>query len=409
MRGFGAQRASSCYASCEQLENRSPDRRDDLYALACISYELLHGAHPFYLQHASTARGRGMTPARPIQLTGQQWRALRMGLAWRREGRNVSVERWIGRMHLKGASKQLPMLENLMAMPPPRRSWWRLALVIGCLTAAAIFALGLYQSPGMADLTGTWNSLRAALIGRAHPAAPAYTPAMSASPSVATVPAPTVAPAVQETATPAPKAEGVAPPSAAAPPSTPPAAAPAVPIAAAPAPKAEPAAPSAAAAPPSAPPAAPLAAPKAAPATPVAATASVPSRPAAKVAAATTPTAVAAASVARIELSADHYTVQPSDSAARILVRRSGGTRGEVRFVWWTENASASADLDFVAWGRRVARIPAGQGSITLLVPIIKDTTRNAARTFYVIIGEAGEGAKVGGITRAAVQLPGNG
>ena len=47
VRGFGAQRASSCYASCEQLENRTADRRDDLYSLACISYELLHGSHPF--------------------------------------------------------------------------------------------------------------------------------------------------------------------------------------------------------------------------------------------------------------------------------------------------------------------------------------------------------------------------
>ena len=85
VRGFGAQRAGSCYASGEQLEGRPPDRRDDLYSLACISYELLHGSHPFYLQHASTARGRGMTATRPIQLSGGQWRALRMGLAWRRE------------------------------------------------------------------------------------------------------------------------------------------------------------------------------------------------------------------------------------------------------------------------------------------------------------------------------------
>jgi hypothetical protein len=377
VRGFGAQRASSCYASCEQLENRPPDRRDDLYSLACISYELLHGSHPFNRHNASTARGRGLTPARPIQLSGPQWRALRMGLAWRREGRNVSIERWIERMHLRGASKRLPMLVDLMAMPPPRRSWGRLIFVVGCLAAAAIFALGLYHSPGMADLAGNWNTLRAALIGRAHPAAPASAPAMPAPPPVATIPAPTAAPAVQVAATPAPNAEPIAVPPAAAPES--------------------------------APPTAPLAAPKAAPAKPPAAIPSAPSRPATKATAATTPTAVAAATVARIELSADHYAVQPSDSAARILVRRSGGARGEVRFVWWTENASASADLDFVAWGRRVERIPAGQGSVTLLVPIIKDTTRNAARTFYVIIGEAGDGAKVGGITRAAVLLPGNG
>jgi len=43
------------------------------------------------------------------------------------------------------------------------------------------------------------------------------------------------------------------------------------------------------------------------------------------------------------------------------------------------------------------------------LVPIIKDATRNSARSFYVLIGEAGDSAKVGGTTRATVLLPGRG
>jgi hypothetical protein len=145
--------------------------------------------------------------------------------------------------------------------------------------------------------------------------------------------------------------------------------------------------------------------PKAAPTSTPAASASAPRETAAKPKAASD----AAAGPARIEFSADRYTVQPGDSAAHIQVRRSGGARGEVRFTWWTENASASADLDFVAWGRRVERIPAGQSSATLLVPIIKDATRNSARSFYVLIGEAGDGAKIGGPTRAAVLLPGTG
>ena len=100
---------------------------------------------------------------------------------------------------------------------------------------------------------------------------------------------------------------------------------------------------------------------------------------------------------------------QSGDSAARILVRRSGASKADAQFVWWTENATAVADLDFVSWGHRVERVPAGQSSTTLLVPIIKDATRNGARSFYVIIGETGDGAKVGGVTRAAVLLPGHG
>lgn len=130
--------------------------------------------------------------------------------------------------------------------------------------------------------------------------------------------------------------------------------------------------------------------------------------PAKIAAAAPAAAAPAIAGPARVGLSADHYAVQSGDSAARIVVRRSGAAKQDAQFVWWTENASAQADQDFVSWGRRVEHIPAGQNSATLLVPIIQDATRTSARTFYVIIGETADGAKVDGVTRAAVLLPGH-
>jgi predicted Ser/Thr protein kinase len=34
------------YASCEMLEQRPPDTRDDIYALSCMIYEMLSGRHP---------------------------------------------------------------------------------------------------------------------------------------------------------------------------------------------------------------------------------------------------------------------------------------------------------------------------------------------------------------------------
>ena len=433
VRGFGAQRATSCYASGEQLENLPPDRRDDLYSLACISYELLHGSHPFNWQNASTARGRRMSAARPIQLSSGQWRALRTGLAWRRDGRNLSIARWIGRMHLKGASKRLPMLEDLMAMPPPRRAWWPLILLVGCLAAAAIFAASLYRSPGTIDILGSWNALRTAVVDRIHLAAPVSAPAEYAAPPTEATPPPETAPAAPAAPSPPNSTEALAAAGAAAvqsaPTTVPPAPTPqAAPPAAlsAPAPQAE--APAAAAPAPApipapsafavrpAPPAAAVAASKSAPATP---------RPSSEqpkpktVAKATVPTAAQAAQASsgseasagpvQIGLTAEQYAVQPGDSAARILVRRSGSTRAEARFEWWTENGTAVADQDYVGWGRRVERIPAGQVSVTLLVPVIKDPTRNSARRFYVLIGEAGDSARVGGVTRAAILLPGQG
>lgn len=416
VRGFGAQRAASCYASCEQLEGRPADRRDDLYALACISYELLHGSHPFERQNASTARGRGMTPVRPIQLSGAQWRALRLGLAWRREGRNLSVARWIGRMHLGSASKRLPLLVDLMAMPPPRRSWWRPVLVLGCLAAAAAFALSTYRSTGMIDFSVEWNRLRTALTARVHPAAPLSAVLAPSAPPATALPLPASEPAAQEAAPSTPEAKVFAAPEAQAPQPAP-AAEPVAPtpkplpsaVADAPQPAqfAAPVAPSPSpteslAPPPHpTPPASTLASSSAARTKPTPeAKPSIPSPSAAKGADAPAP-----ATGARIELTSDHYAVQASDSAAHILVRRTGSTRGEARFVWWTENASASADQDFVSWGRRTQRIGAGQSTVTLLVPIIKDPARSAPRKFYVLIGAQDDSAKLGAITRATVQL----
>ena len=119
--------------------------------------------------------------------------------------------------------------------------------------------------------------------------------------------------------------------------------------------------------------------------------------------------AAATATPTRIGLSADRYAVAPGDSAARIVVRRSGNLQGEASFVWWTEVDSAKADVDFIAWGHRTEKIPAGHNSVTLLVPIINDATRTAPRSFRVVIGEAGNGASLGATTRATVQLPGKG
>jgi hypothetical protein len=110
---------------------------------------------------------------------------------------------------------------------------------------------------------------------------------------------------------------------------------------------------------------------------------------------------------ARIELHSDQYTVLPGQTAARIEVRRRGSLDADVSFVWWTEAASAKADRDFISWGRRSEQIPAGRDSATLLVPIVSDATRHDSRVFYVIIGEPGGSAELGGNYRASVLLAG--
>ena len=60
--------ATPAYASCEQLEGQPADPRDDLYALACIAYQLLAGRHPFDGRSSLQARALRLRPTRPRAL-----------------------------------------------------------------------------------------------------------------------------------------------------------------------------------------------------------------------------------------------------------------------------------------------------------------------------------------------------
>ncbi|MFL6673657.1 MAG: serine/threonine-protein kinase, partial [Massilia sp.] len=86
------------YASPEMLENREPDPRDDIYALGCITYELLTGNHPFNRLSAAQAREAGLRPLRPVGLGYRQWRALKGALEFSREARTPTVNRFLQQM-----------------------------------------------------------------------------------------------------------------------------------------------------------------------------------------------------------------------------------------------------------------------------------------------------------------------
>jgi hypothetical protein len=83
------------YASPEMLANEPPDPRDDVFALACIAYELLTGRHPFGRMPATEARKAGLKPSRPPALSNYQWRALQRGLSFDRDARTPSVARFV--------------------------------------------------------------------------------------------------------------------------------------------------------------------------------------------------------------------------------------------------------------------------------------------------------------------------
>jgi serine/threonine protein kinase len=106
------------YASCELLEGREADPRDDIFAVACLSYELLAGEHPFQHRRSTEARSMKITPSRPPGLSGRQWKMLAQGLAWDRADRPASLRDWLAELDLGRAPLgPMPHPEDSKASP----------------------------------------------------------------------------------------------------------------------------------------------------------------------------------------------------------------------------------------------------------------------------------------------------
>ena len=130
------------YACCELLEGEPADPRDDLYALACVAYELLAGEHPFEHRRSTEARALGITPRRPPGLSRHQWQTLATGLAWRRDSRSMPVHEWIANLKPGPAVPRLVRPQDLRIEDGSRRAAAR-RRAIALLAAAFVCLIGV--------------------------------------------------------------------------------------------------------------------------------------------------------------------------------------------------------------------------------------------------------------------------
>jgi serine/threonine protein kinase len=351
--GGNYRQATPAYASCEQLQGWCADPRDDIYALACLAYQLLSGKHPFDQRSALVARGRRMRPRRPAAIGGDAWRALRRGLSWSREQRSMTMEKWLDQIGVAEAAESLPPLSRLAAMPPPRHWPQRAAAAAVVLFSLGLAAFAVKRQAGVdwpRTLAGAhsawdsfWQQLQSPWDATESPAPPpahaAIKPVMPAVPATSTAAANPARPA----AAPGSRARAARVASVAE---------------------------------------APASAPEEALSAPV-----------------------VDAGPARVAFAASSYAVSGSEPAARIVVQRFGSTEGELSFSWWTEGASAQPDVDYASLGRRVEHIPSGVDKLTVYVPIISNPQRSRLSQFYVALGEAGSAATAAPSARATVTI----
>jgi serine/threonine protein kinase len=341
------------YASCDMLQGAPATVRDDIYALACVSYMLLTGRHPYHGKNALEARAARLAPRRPTGLSTRQWRALRDGLRFERERRPGDMQDWLDQWHLPAEPAPIPTLAALTTPPVHTRgpTGWLTLAMIALVAAVSWWALD-NSDPVTRAAAHVWNGI----MGDSGAQATANSPA----PPLSTQ-SPVAAPPVQ---------------------------------------------------PPPAPQPAKVAAPKSAVPGTVVQTArkSVLPMPAptdVRGTDALTPTSPAPhPSLARLEMGVDAVDVAPFSNVASVPVQRRDSYRSNVSFTWWTEPGTAKPGQDFVPVNSRVEYLVGGDHQAHLLVPIVADPRRHAAKNFYVVIDDPSDGAKLGTRQITLVTIP---
>jgi hypothetical protein len=158
----------STHALAVLADGEAPSRKDDIYGLACLTYELLTGRHPFNCATAAEARELRLVPAPIADLPQVQWRALAHGLSLDPEHRSSSVASFVQDFgspasgnapdrappvaSVAGSEADHPIIPTISdridfsSPPPSKRRWLRRGVAIVLLGGLAA-AAWIYRDP----------------------------------------------------------------------------------------------------------------------------------------------------------------------------------------------------------------------------------------------------------------------
>jgi hypothetical protein len=375
---FSGSFATPGYVSCQVLEGERPDARDDVFALACVTYLLLSGEHPFKNHTALEARTRNIKARRPAELHGRQWRTLRAGLNWDRERRPADLAAWLQALDLSGAAPRLRPLAELLHNPvaPPRKYGF---MVAATAAVVAVIAVGFWFATHYEELSARLAGMvdKSAPIRSIEPVVDPSIDSVTPPPDLSGLTTPARTPPSATIASPPPALTTIKPPIAET--------APSVAAARTPLPVASPPTTSTSPAP--------------APATVAPASTGTP--------AVAAPPAATRSSVSQIELAADTVDVPINEPSASVLVHRKGNLRNRVGFTWWTESGTAKPGADFAPVAPHVEYFDEGKATVTLSIRLA-ETVHPQDKSFYVVIDQPEDGAMLGPRALTMITLPGN-
>ena len=388
------------------------DAGDDVYALACLAYEVLAGKHPFNFHPAAEASLAGIKPARIRSLPEQQWNAISRALSFDRDERPATIRDFLADIGVTGTERLRPSKSkpsdhahlpkpahddtpaprrpeapaNHSATPAPtspavvaaaaprderrrkmararRNRASRIRSLFLAIVLAGLVAWYFYGQPrdDIAKLTVLDNAYLEPAPAGSGPAEPVawIEPSPPVESNALAVPEPAAAlspqPVVESLQDPA--ADSTAPETGASTESGP----------------------------------APLEAEGRLEAEgPLAAEGLLQSRP--------------VAASPEYTLIQSFVTVYERDVAARIAFRRPAGTLGPV--FWWTGDLSAIADSDYIALEQPAIAFASGEEAETLHIPLINDSLPEPRETFYVFLGQRNvESGRLEPIARVRVDV----
>ena len=111
------------YATIEMISDEPISFADDVYALACVTYEMLTGHHPYNRLSASDAHQQNLKPKRPGKLNNAQWRALSHALALQKNQRTASVAQLAAELFPRKKSFALKLALTLLPISLAAVGW----------------------------------------------------------------------------------------------------------------------------------------------------------------------------------------------------------------------------------------------------------------------------------------------
>jgi len=347
--------ATTDSATDQALEDRRPEKSDDLYGIACLACVLWTGHHPLNNLSAAEARALRLKPKRPPGLSYQQWNAIRSALNFERDQRRSDIAKWLQHVVRRQRVEPLPILSVLLRRPRPHRTFSTgRAMILLFSLGVAVDVWTYLRFDSVADVVPTLDAqarrietVAGSLVRRKSGAVRASTGGPSAKPGVGQSTAALLTPALEPVA-------NTAPTPASAPPST-----------------------------------------------TIVSGAHIQAGTPTKIAPPIPPNN----SPSRIELALETTEVSNNSSTALVLVRRKGNLLREATFVWWTETGTAKAGADFEPVAPRTETIKAGKDRINLQIPIVSDPTRRQTKNFFVVIDQPGPHVSLGARTAAKVSM----